>query len=154
MHSALTEAHKNASLLNEYHDLYELQRKRLEKTIESLIEERDIWTKTSYNIALKVTDENKLVTAQRLNVAEKSWSKQAKHFALLISDKDTKELNEIQKHTDSWKESIEQLRFDITLKENNTRNILEQTRLDIDKLKCILAPNMLYVIIVWQTFQV
>jgi hypothetical protein len=161
LREALSEARNNASLLNEYHDLYELQRRRLEKTIESLIEERDIWTKTSYNIALKVnllmeynklirflyiiiikvTNENKLVTAQRLNVAEKSWAKLAKHFALLISEKDTKDLNEIQKHTDNWKDAIEELRFDIVCKENQTRNVLEQTRIDLDKLKWILSPN-------------
>jgi hypothetical protein len=51
----LTDAQKNASLLNEYHSLYELQRKRLEKSIEMLIEEREVWTKTTYKIALKVS---------------------------------------------------------------------------------------------------
>ena len=33
LESALAEAQKNASLLEEYHDLYELQRKRLEKQV-------------------------------------------------------------------------------------------------------------------------
>lgn len=141
MNNALLEAQKNASLLNEYHELYELQRRRLEKTIESLIDERDIWTKTAYNIALKVTEENKLMTAQRLNVSEKSWAKLARHFALLISDKDNKELNEIQKFADSWKDSIEELKLSITFKESQTRNLLEQTRLEIDRLKYILQPS-------------
>ncbi len=94
-----------------------------------------------YIFIIKVTNGNKLVTAQRLNVAEKSWAKLAKHFALLISDKDTKDLNEIQKHTDNWKDAIEELRFDIVCKENQTRNVLEQTRIDLDKLKWILSPN-------------
>ena len=48
------EAQKNASLLQEYHGLYELQRKRLEKNIESLVDEREMWIKAAYSVALKV----------------------------------------------------------------------------------------------------
>jgi len=86
------EAQKNAMLLNEYHEIYELQRKRLEKALEEIAEEREMWIITAYNIALKITEENKLVTAKRLNLSEKSWSKLAKHFSLFIGDYDTKDL--------------------------------------------------------------
>lgn len=48
------EAQKNASMLSEYHAIYELQRKRLEKSIETLTDERELWIKASYSVALKV----------------------------------------------------------------------------------------------------
>jgi hypothetical protein len=50
----VNEAQKNASLLNEYHEIYELQRTRLEKTIDTLTDERELWIQTAYSIALKV----------------------------------------------------------------------------------------------------
>ena len=50
----MKEAQNNASLLNEYHEIYELQRKRLEKSIEAITDERELWIQTAYSIALKV----------------------------------------------------------------------------------------------------
>lgn len=52
---ALSEAQKNASLLAEYHELYELQRRRLESQVFMLTEEREIWSTASYCLAMKVT---------------------------------------------------------------------------------------------------
>lgn len=54
LRSALSEAQKNAALLAEYHDLYELQRKRLERQVFALTEEREIWSTAAYSLALKV----------------------------------------------------------------------------------------------------
>lgn len=48
------EAQKNASLLAEYHDLYELQRKRLEGQVFMLSEEKELWSQAAYSLALKV----------------------------------------------------------------------------------------------------
>lgn len=52
--TALSEAQKNASLLAEYHELYELQRRRLESQVFRLTEEREIWSTASYCLAMKV----------------------------------------------------------------------------------------------------
>ena len=52
--SALAESQKNASLLAEYHDLYELQRQRLEKQVNNLSEEKEVWSTAAYSLALKV----------------------------------------------------------------------------------------------------
>ena len=54
LRTALSEAQKNASLLAEYHDLYELQRKRLETSVHLLTEERELWSNAAYSLALKV----------------------------------------------------------------------------------------------------
>ncbi len=47
------EAQKNSDLLSEYHDLYELQRQRLENRISVLTEEREIWSSAAYSLAMK-----------------------------------------------------------------------------------------------------
>ena len=140
MSNAVEEAQKNAMLLNEYHEIYELQRKRLEKALEEIAEEREMWIKTAYNIALKITEENKLVTAKRLNLSEKSWSKLAKHFSLFIGDYDTKDLVKIQNIMNSWKNSIDEIRENIISNENDTLNNLRLIKTDIDKLKSLIVP--------------
>ena len=56
---ALAEAQKNAALLSEYHDLYELQRRRLERQVFVLSEEREIWSTAAYSLALKVRSQRK-----------------------------------------------------------------------------------------------
>lgn len=50
----MAESQKNASLLTEYHELYDLQRKRLEKHINVIISEKELWREAAHTIALKV----------------------------------------------------------------------------------------------------
>lgn len=38
----------------EYHELYELQRRRLEGQMSQLYDERDLWRKATYSLAVKV----------------------------------------------------------------------------------------------------
>ncbi len=88
----------------------------------------------------KITEENKLVTAKRLNLAEKSWSKLAKHFSLLISDRDTKDLCEIQNYTESWKENLNNIRNSSRENEKISKKNIEILQNDIKKLRDTLAP--------------
>lgn len=55
LQAAVEEAEKNASLINEYHELYELQRKRLEKQLGETGDERELWSTTAYSLAVKVS---------------------------------------------------------------------------------------------------
>ena len=48
------ESQKNASLLGEYHDLYELQRQRLEKLVATLSGEKELWSTATYSLSIKV----------------------------------------------------------------------------------------------------
>lgn len=54
LQTALAESQKNASLLTEYHELYDLQRKRLEKQIQVIASEKEQWREAAHTIALKV----------------------------------------------------------------------------------------------------
>ena len=82
-------------------------------------------------------------TAKRLNLSEKSWSKLSKSFALLMSDKDTKDLNEIQKLTESWKDTINEVRFEINQKETKFKQTLEQVKNDVSQLKTFYISTTL-----------
>ncbi|EDO47152.1 predicted protein, partial [Nematostella vectensis] len=93
LEEALHESEKNASLLSEYHGLYELQRNRLQAQIGSLTEERDLWGSAAYTLALKVTDKHSLNTAKKLHLCEKAWAKLARHFAIFLSEKDSIQVN-------------------------------------------------------------
>lgn len=41
-------------IVEEYHDLYTLQRGRMESDIKQLMAERDLWSSATYELALKV----------------------------------------------------------------------------------------------------
>ncbi|CAG5119634.1 unnamed protein product [Candidula unifasciata] len=131
LRSALAESQKNASLLAEYHDLYELQRRRLERQVFVLSEEKEMWTTAAYCLALKVTEENKLNTARRLQLLEKSWVKLASHFTILLSDRDTDLLTKIQGHVEAWSDLVEDLNISLKQREDNMREAMKTMRNDV-----------------------
>lgn len=127
---ALEDSAKSSAILQEYHQLYELQRQRLEKQIKALTFERDIWNSTAYSLGLKLIEENELTISRRLYVSERSWSKMGNHFAVLISEKDSKNLNELQEQVNKWREIISEF-------EKQLNNQDELSRKDISEIQNI-----------------
>jgi hypothetical protein len=78
--------------VSEYHDLYEMQRHRLEVQVTQLINEKELWHKAAHRLAAKVAHQRNLKTSQRLHLNEKAWSKLAAHFAVVLSDRDTQQV--------------------------------------------------------------
>ena len=58
-------------------------------------------------------EEKSLVTAKRLHISEKSWSKLASHFAILLSDKDTDDLAQLQLIVEQWRDKTEAFNKDL-----------------------------------------
>jgi hypothetical protein len=54
LRAALSEASKNSSILSEYRELYQLQRERLEKQVDLLSDELQVWCDAAYCLAAKV----------------------------------------------------------------------------------------------------
>uniref|UniRef100_A0A8C2YHT5 Axonemal dynein light chain domain containing 1 n=1 Tax=Coturnix japonica TaxID=93934 RepID=A0A8C2YHT5_COTJA len=52
--AAMREAQANANLLEQYRELYELQRRRLEEQVLAVARERDIWSSAACDLALKI----------------------------------------------------------------------------------------------------
>ncbi|NWI13009.1 AXDN1 protein, partial [Crypturellus soui] len=100
---AVREAEMNANLVEEYRELYELQRTRLEEQILLLSQERDIWSSAAYDLALKVIDRNRLILARKLYVSEKMLFKVLKHFIVLLASQDTKDLGDLQEETEQFR---------------------------------------------------
>jgi len=48
------ESQTNANLVEEYHELYEMQRRRLEEHVQSVTDEKNMWSNAAYTLALKV----------------------------------------------------------------------------------------------------
>ena len=103
------------------------------------MEEREIWIKTSYAIAYKVINENKLNTSKSLNLAEKTWAKLAQYFALVIADVDTIDLIEMRKCIENWKENLEGLRNDSNEIENQVKQSILQAQTELNTLKNIFG---------------
>lgn len=140
---ALADAKNNASLLEQYHELYELQRKRLEKTIESLTDERELWMKASYSISLKVLYENRLSTAKQLNVASQSWYKLGKEISLHVCDRDLKDLTQVQNYVEEWKERLFEIRTQVHEKESVTKKTFQDLHAGLTQLRTLLNTDTL-----------
>ncbi|NWJ04134.1 AXDN1 protein, partial [Crypturellus undulatus] len=125
---AVREAEMNANLVEEYRELYELQRTRLEEKILLLSQERDIWSSTAYDLALKVIDRNRLILARKLYVSEKTLFKVLKHFIVLLASQDTKDLSDLQEETEQFRVMLGCIRAEIDSCEESIKGKLHIVR--------------------------
>ncbi|XP_075254289.1 axonemal dynein light chain domain-containing protein 1-like isoform X2 [Convolutriloba macropyga] len=121
LRTSLIDSEKNSSLLTEYHDLYELQRQRLEHQISVLSEEKEIWSTACYTMAVKITENNRLNTAKRLHMAEKTWAKLASHYSLFLADRDCELMANLQSHADKWREIISEMNYKIAAGDKSSK---------------------------------
>uniref|UniRef100_A0A8C9AVE4 Axonemal dynein light chain domain containing 1 n=1 Tax=Phocoena sinus TaxID=42100 RepID=A0A8C9AVE4_PHOSS len=144
---ALLDAEKNARIVEEYHDLYTLQRGRMESDIKQLMAERDIWNSATYELSVKVIERNKVMLAKRLYLNEKGWNKYAKHFIILLSTKDTADLALLQKLTEKWRNLVNKFKQEVEQNEESTREKLQSVKDGLVKWqqffsgKDILSPS-------------
>uniref|UniRef100_A0A673VD72 Axonemal dynein light chain domain containing 1 n=1 Tax=Suricata suricatta TaxID=37032 RepID=A0A673VD72_SURSU len=122
---ALLDAEKNAKIVEEYHDLYTLQRGRMEHDIQQLMTERDLWSSATYELALKVIQRNRVVLAKRLYLNEKGWNKYVKHFIILLSTKDTADLAQLERLTQKWRTLMNKFKTEVEQNEESTREKLQ-----------------------------
>uniref|UniRef100_A0A2I3FXX9 Axonemal dynein light chain domain containing 1 n=1 Tax=Nomascus leucogenys TaxID=61853 RepID=A0A2I3FXX9_NOMLE len=144
---ALLDAEKNAKMVEEYHDLYTLQRERMENDMKQLVTERDIWSSATYELALKVIERNRVILARRLYLNEKGWNKYTKHFIILLSNKDTEDLALLQKLTQKWRNLVNKFKQEVEQMEESTSETLKIVKDGLIKWqeffneKDILSPN-------------
>ncbi|KAG7230613.1 hypothetical protein INR49_025330 [Caranx melampygus] len=103
---ALEQTHTNSDVVQGYHELYELQRGRLESQLLQMTEERDCWSQRTVCLALKVISLRKLRLVKQLHVYGQSWFKTAEHCILYLTSKDTEDLKMIIGHSNYWKEEL------------------------------------------------
>uniref|UniRef100_A0A7M4EEX7 Axonemal dynein light chain domain containing 1 n=1 Tax=Crocodylus porosus TaxID=8502 RepID=A0A7M4EEX7_CROPO len=122
--AAVRDSELNANLVEEYRELYELQRVRLEGQLQLLIEEREVWSSAAYDLALKVIDRNKLTLARKLYLSEKTWTKVLKHFVLLLASEDVADLSNLQEETLEFRELLGHIDEKVRHVEDSTREKL------------------------------
>ncbi|XP_042729840.1 axonemal dynein light chain domain-containing protein 1 [Lagopus leucura] len=101
--AAMQEAEANANLLEQYRELYELQRRRLEDQVLVVSQERDIWSSAACNLALMIIERNQLTLIRRLHISGKALTKVLKHFIVLLASKDLRDLADLQEETEQFK---------------------------------------------------
>ncbi|XP_059584343.1 axonemal dynein light chain domain-containing protein 1 isoform X4 [Alligator mississippiensis] len=122
--AAVRDSELNANLVEEYRQLYELQRVRLEGQLKLLIEEREVWSSATYDLALKVIDRNQLTLARKLYLSEKAWTKVVKHFVLLLASEDVADLSNLQEETLEFRELLGHIDEKVRHVEDSTREKL------------------------------
>ncbi|XP_040840142.1 axonemal dynein light chain domain-containing protein 1 [Ochotona curzoniae] len=138
---ALLDAEKNAKIVEEYHELYSLQRGRMESDITQLMAERDHWSSATHELALKVIERNKVILAQRLYLNEKAWNKYTKHFIILLSAKDTADLAMLQKLTQKWRNLMNKFKQEVEQTEECTLEKLKIVQNGVIKWHQVLVDN-------------
>ncbi|KAJ7332029.1 hypothetical protein JRQ81_014209 [Phrynocephalus forsythii] len=106
---AVQESELNATLLDEYRQLYEMQRARLEAQIHQLTKEKELWSTATYDLAQKVIEKNKLILAGRMYGSEKAWLKVMRHFIMLMESQDANDLSTLQQLTQEFRELLQQI---------------------------------------------
>uniref|UniRef100_A0A3P9CSN5 Axonemal dynein light chain domain containing 1 n=1 Tax=Maylandia zebra TaxID=106582 RepID=A0A3P9CSN5_9CICH len=94
------------SVVQAYHQLYELQRARLEAQLIHMTEDRDCWSQFTLCLALKVISVKQLHLVSQLHISEQSWFKTAEHCILFLTSKDTECINIIMESTDYWRKQL------------------------------------------------
>ncbi|XP_060089034.1 axonemal dynein light chain domain-containing protein 1 [Heteronotia binoei] len=119
---AIWESELNANLLDEYRELYELQRARLEAQIQQLTEEKELWSSATYDLALKVMQRNKVILARRLYASEKAWTNVMRHFTLLLASEDAADLSTLQQLTQDYRELLYRIDTEVKQAEESSRD--------------------------------
>ncbi|XP_051549313.1 axonemal dynein light chain domain-containing protein 1 [Myxocyprinus asiaticus] len=130
---ALEQSQCNADIVAEYHDLYELQRRRLEGQMSQLSDERDLWRKAAYSLSVKIIKINQLQLVRRLNISEQTWAKIADHFIVFLTAKDSEDVSHILELTDQWKEKLATFMENLRKAENNQCETIKSFHANIIK---------------------
>ncbi|KAM9280646.1 axonemal dynein light chain domain-containing protein 1 [Cariama cristata] len=131
--AAMQEAKANANLLEEYRELYELQRRRLEEQVLLLAQERIIWSSAAYDLALKIIDRNQLTLVRGLHVSGKTLTNVLKHFIVLLASKDTGDLADLQEETEQFRERLGCVGAEMEHSEESSRGKLQIVCSSINK---------------------
>ncbi|NXW00238.1 AXDN1 protein, partial [Fregetta grallaria] len=123
--TAMQEAKENADFLEEYRELYELQRRRLEEQVLLLAQERDVWSSAAYDLALKIVDRNQLTLVRKIHVSGKTLTNIFKHFIVLLASKDTGDLADLQEETEQFRERLGHVGAEIERSEESSQGKLQ-----------------------------
>ncbi|NXW44019.1 AXDN1 protein, partial [Nyctiprogne leucopyga] len=131
--TAMQDAKGDENFLEEYRELYELQRRRLEEQVLLLAQERDIWSSAAYDLALKIIDRNHLTLVRRLHVSGKTLTNILKHFIVLLASKDTGDLADLQEETEQFKEMLGCIGAEIKRSEESSQGKLQTVCSSLNK---------------------
>ncbi|KFZ50003.1 Axonemal dynein light chain domain-containing protein 1, partial [Antrostomus carolinensis] len=123
--TAMQDAKGDEHFLEEYRELYELQRRRLQEQVLLLAQERDIWSSAAYDLALKIIDRNQFVLVRRLHVSGKTLTNLLKHFIVLLASKDTRDLADLQEETEQFREMLGHIGAEIKRFEESSQGKLQ-----------------------------
>nr|XP_060630424.1 axonemal dynein light chain domain-containing protein 1 [Anolis sagrei ordinatus] len=119
---AIQASEMNANFLDEYRQLYELQRRRLEAQIQQLTYEKELWSSAAYDLALKVMEKNKMILSRRMYSSEKTWHKVMRHIIMLLESQDATDLSILQQLTLEYRELLTQIGIKVGQTEETCRD--------------------------------
>uniref|UniRef100_A0A8C6SML8 Axonemal dynein light chain domain containing 1 n=1 Tax=Neogobius melanostomus TaxID=47308 RepID=A0A8C6SML8_9GOBI len=104
---ALGQSQNNAEVVQRYHELYELQRSRLNSQMHQMAEERDLWSQFTYCLALKLIRVKDLQLVAQLHSSEETWHQTAERCSLYIATMDIEDLQCFSDIVVLWREELQ-----------------------------------------------
>lgn len=115
---ALDQTQNNSEVVQSYHELYELQRSRLNTQLLQMAEERDLWSQFTHCLALKVITVKDLQLVSQLHASEETWHETAEHCSIYLTSKDTEDLKALTDTAHYWKEQLMTFMSQLKKKDN------------------------------------
>ncbi|NWW44984.1 AXDN1 protein, partial [Pedionomus torquatus] len=140
--AGMQEAKESVNILEEYRELYELQRRRLEEQVLLVAQERDVWSSAAYDMALKIIDRNQLTLVRRLHISGSTLTNILKHFIVLLASKDTGDLADLQEETEQFKERLGHVGAEIERSKESSLGKLQTVCSSLNKwLQCFRCSD-------------
>ncbi|TPX44778.1 hypothetical protein SeMB42_g02003 [Synchytrium endobioticum] len=130
------------ALLEKFHELYKLQRERLEVSLKECAAERTKWSQIATKVALRLADTLGMPKLRSLHLTSLHRHQQAGAIIMAISTHVSTDIQIVSRLIDDWRTSLTALSTQIVNEDRECVRILESAARDIDGLQANLVGGV------------
>ncbi|KAI9188024.1 hypothetical protein H9P43_002415 [Blastocladiella emersonii ATCC 22665] len=132
---ALARSETVDATLTEYHNLYRMQRRRLEQSIRSIDLEKKVWVDAATHLALRIGSEHGLPDVAILQKYEYGRLRAVNHIISIMSTHYRTEVDGIERRIDEWMGELKTRAHGIDHEDNKCLSVLGRTLREIRTLQ-------------------
>jgi hypothetical protein len=102
----LSTAQSAEESMEAFHKLYRMQRSRLENSLRLSEKEKRLWIDAATNLAIRIGHEYGIPDLLNLQKIEEARLRATNHMIVSIGDSDSNDLEKIEGHIDTWRNSL------------------------------------------------
>lgn len=137
----LNEAESAEESREEFHNLYKMQRERLENQLRQSEKEKRLWVSAATNLALRMGKEYGMPDFLALHKCEEGRLRITKHIIVIISDNNNSDLRSVEHKVDDWRFKATQISKEIVQADYKCVEILAGVKKSMRKVLHNLTTN-------------